>query len=145
MSGAEIILEALTSGGMVLARAEAARVVNAAPRRLSARGEAGKELALVADALARDDADLGDQMDRLTAQQRTTAAQQLNQAATYAGSDSTEQIATHALRDMIDQLAGQVGDTTVHGGVSICGDATVTGPIHAPAAGRDINYSGPPA
>jgi hypothetical protein len=71
---AEDAITALSGGGAGVARMEIARLVNTAVLRLSDRGLAAAELARVAEAAARSDADLAEAMDRLTETDRTIAA-----------------------------------------------------------------------
>ncbi len=72
--------------------------------RLARRGRLGQELALVADALARSDEELAEEMQRLEPEQRQAAAEQLDDALDYDGPDEAEQRATQALRQHAEQL-----------------------------------------
>jgi hypothetical protein len=76
------ILDALTRGGVSALRAELAQLLNAAIVRLSRRGTAAKQLALVAEAAARSDESLAVAMDNLSHQDRIDATRELIDALT---------------------------------------------------------------
>lgn len=141
----ELVLAALSGGAVGVARMEVARLVNAATRRLARRGRAGEELALIADALARSDEELGAELERLEPEQAQLAARQLDEALVYDGADAAEVQATAALREQAEQLRpllaqalsapgnqGQVvqawGNATVHAPFSV-GRDYVVGPV----------------
>ncbi len=151
--GTEVV-DALTGGGAAVARMQIARLANAAVSRLSKRGRLAQELAQVADAAARSDSDLAKEMERLSSDERSVAAAQLNDALGYEGDDPDEMAATEALATQ----AGEVRQLLVnHGlitgtntGVSVgtntgqiisqTGSGTVHAPFHVSGsyhAGRD--------
>jgi hypothetical protein len=132
--GTEIIT-ALTGGGVAVARMEIARLASSAVNRLSRRGRLAQELALVADTAVRSDSDLAGAMDRLSTDQRSTAAAQLNDALTYDGDDPDEQAATEALAAQ----AGEVRQLLVNHGL-ITG--TNTGVSVGTNTGQIVSQSG---
>jgi hypothetical protein len=101
--GADIIA-ALSGGGAAVARMEIARLVSSAVTRLSSRGRMARELARVADVAARSDADLAQEMDRLTPAEQTSAAAQLDEALVYDEDDPDERAATAALVSQAEQV-----------------------------------------
>ena len=117
MGVAEEVIAALSGGGAAVARMEIARLVNTAVLRLSGRGRAAAELARVAEAAARSDADLAEAMDRLTETDRQAAAGQLDEALAYDGDDPAEQAATAELR----QQAEQVRQLLINHGLAVTG------------------------
>jgi hypothetical protein len=120
MAVAEDVLAALSGGGVAVVRVEVARLVNAAVLRLSSRGRAGRELALIASAAARSDSDLAEQMQQMSDQDREAAAGQLDEALTYTGEDPHEQAATQQLREQ----AERVHQLLVNHGLAITGGNT---------------------
>ncbi len=134
-----LVLGALSAGAVGVARMEIARLVQGAMTRLARRGWLGQELALVADALARSDEELAEEMERLEPEQRQAAAEQLDDALNYDGPDEAEQRATQALREQAEQLRPALTAT-----VSASGNrgqvvyAAEQATVHAPfSVGRD--------
>ncbi len=118
---------------------EVARLVQGAMTRLARRGRVGQELALVADALARSDAELAEEMKRLAPPEAQRAAQQLDEALVYEGPDEAERQATKALREQAEHvvaLLSQVSSAPGNRGqvVQASGHATVHAPFQV---GRD--------
>src|SRR3954468_5470060 len=123
---------------------EVARLVGAAVTRLSSRGRAARELAKIADAAVRSDADLAAELDRLAPAGQASAATQLDEALIYEGDDPDERAATDALADQAQQvrqllvnhglIAGTnsgVAVTTNRGQIiSQAGSGTVHAPFH---------------
>lgn len=148
MSVGEVVLGALSGGGALVARVEIARLVQGAVQRLSRRGQVGRELAIVADALGRSDDDVAKEMQRLSEEQRGAAAGQLDQALTYDGPDVTERDATRALGELGEQVRTALSGVQTSGQVGHVIHATDHATVHAPGAvGRDYiagNASGTP-
>jgi hypothetical protein len=136
----DAIVGALIGGGAAAARTEAARLIHAAVLRLSGRGRVGRELARVADALARgSDEGVAAELDRLNEEQATLAGQQLDEALHYDGADERERQATDELQGLARQVAQQLN---IAGPVIGRNTGTVWnvsgGTVHAPGAvGRD--------
>ncbi len=118
---------------------EAARLVQGAMTRLARRGRVGQELALVADALARSDAELAEEMKRLAPLEAQRAAEQLDEALVYEGPDEVERRATESLREQAEHVRGLLNQGIAAPGnrgqvVQASGHATVHAPFQV---GRD--------
>jgi hypothetical protein len=137
MGVADAVIAALSGGGVAVARMEAARLVNAAVSRLSARGQVGRELALIADAAARSDTDLAEQMQKMSESDREAAAGQLDEALSYTGDDPHEQAATQQLQ----QQAEQVHQLLVNRGLAVTGGNTGIAVQHN--TGQIVQNTGP--
>jgi hypothetical protein len=136
----DAIVGALVGGGAAVARSEAARLTQGAMLRLSRRGRAGRELAVIAETLARgSDEGVAAELDRLNEQERTAAGRQLDEALRFDGDDPRERQATDELRELAQHVAQQLNITG-----PVIGHNTGTvwnvsgGTVHAPGSvGRD--------
>ena len=126
-----MIISALAAGGASVARAEIARVIRAAVQRLKDRGQAGQELAVVADALARSDAELAAELTRLPDDGKGKAANQLDAALVYDGPEPVERAATEQLaiqaRDLVQMLREQ-GRPRIRQSFTVADNARVNAP-----------------
>lgn len=140
----ELVLAALSGGAGAVARAEVARLVQGGVHRLARRGRVSRELAIVADAVARSDDELAAEMKRLPPGEAIAAARQMDEALSYDGPDEDERKATGELRKHAEAVRGLLSQTQlIHGNhgqvVQASGQAQVHAPFHV---ARDYHASG---
>ena len=121
---------AATAGGAVgVARAELARVLHLAVGRLERGGRASRELARIAEAAARTDADLAEEMELLASEdEQAEAAAQLRESLELTGDDDIDLAATLA------RLLGRLEEASAPPAPGIVQHITnSSGTVHAPA------------
>lgn len=138
------ILDALSRGGVAALRSELAQFLNAAIVRLSRRGKAAQQLALIAEAAARSDEGLAGVMDSLNHQDRVVVARELADALTLPSGAPEDVAATEYLLDRARAVHAQLSlFGLIGGGVAAVVDRGAIAISHSGQGDVTIDARGP--